>query len=79
MSDLTNPYYLNAIVMEYEGDHAKVVKGVRESMGFHHGFDPKDHRAIFVFDVFADLMDLQVIPPGMQILPGFIGLPPAGI
>jgi len=26
MSDLTNTYYLTSVVMEYEGDHAKVVK-----------------------------------------------------
>jgi len=79
MSDLTNAYYLSAIVMEYEGDHDKVVKGVRDSMGFHHGFDPKDHRAIFVFDVFADLLDLQVITTGIKILLGFIGLLTLGI
>ncbi len=79
MSDLANTYYLSAVVMEYEGDHAKVVKAVRDSMGFHHSFDPKDHRAIFVFDVFADLMDLQVISTGIKILLGFIGLLTLGI
>jgi putative ABC transport system permease protein len=79
MSDLTNAYYLSAIVMEYEGDHTKVVNAVRQSMGFHHSFDPKDHRAVFVFDVFADLMDLQVITTGIKILLGFIGLLTLGI
>jgi putative ABC transport system permease protein len=79
MSDLTNTYYLNSIVMEYEGDHAKVVNAVRASMGFHHNFDPKDQRAIFVFDVFADLLDLQVITTGIKILLGFIGLLTLGI
>jgi putative ABC transport system permease protein len=79
MSDLTNTYYLTAIVMEYEGDHAKVVKSIRESMGFHHSFDPKDQRAVFVFDVFADLMDLQIITTGIKILLGFIGLLTLGI
>jgi putative ABC transport system permease protein len=79
MSDLANTYYLTAVVMEYEGDHAKVVKAVRESMGFHHSFDPKDQRAIFVFDVFADLLDLQVISTGIKILLGFIGLLTLGI
>jgi putative ABC transport system permease protein len=79
MSDLANAYYLTAVVMEYEGDHAKVVKAVRESMGFHHNFDPKDQRAIFVFDVFADLLDLQVISTGIKILLGFIGLLTLGI
>ena len=79
MSDLAKTYYLTAVVMEYEGDHAKVVKAVRESMGFHHNFDPKDQRAVFVFDVFADLMDLQVITTGIKILLGFIGLLTLGI
>ena len=79
ISDLTNAYYLSAIVMEYEGDHAKVVNAVRQSMGFHHSFDPKDHRAVFVFDVFADLMDLEIITTGIKILLGFIGLLTLGI
>lgn len=79
MSDLANTYYLTALVMEYEGDHAKVVKAVRDSMAFHHNFDPKDKRGVFVFDVFADLMDLQVISTGIKILLGFIGLLTLGI
>ncbi|HWO36310.1 MAG TPA: ABC transporter permease, partial [Candidatus Acidoferrum sp.] len=79
MSDLINTYYLSSVVMEYEGDHAKVVKAVRDSMAFHHNFNPKDQRAIFVFDVFADLMDLQVISTGIKILLGFIGLLTLGI
>lgn len=79
MSDLANTYYLTAIVMEYEGDHAKVVSAVRESMAFHHNFNPKDQRAIFVFDVYSDLMDLRVITTGIKILLGFIGLLTLGI
>jgi putative ABC transport system permease protein len=79
MSDLAKTYYLNSIVMEYEGDHEKIVTAVRNSMAFHHNFDPKDHRAIFVFDVFADLLDLQVISTGIKILLGFIGLLTLGI
>ena len=79
MSDLAKTYYLNAIVMEYEGDHSKVVTAVRNSMAFHHNFNPKDERAIFVFDVFADLLDLQVISTGIKILLGFIGLLTLGI
>ena len=79
MSDLTNTYYLNAIAIEYEGDHEKVADAVRRSMAFHHDFDPKDKRAIFVFDVFADLLDLRVITTGIKILLGFIGLLTLGI
>jgi putative ABC transport system permease protein len=79
ISDIKNNYYLNSIVMEYEGDHAKVVKALRDSLAFHHNFDPKDKRAVFVFDVFADLLDLRVIATGIKILLGFIGLLTLGI
>lgn len=79
MSDIKNTYYLNAIAMEYEGDHQKVTDAVRRSMAFHHEFDPKDKRAVFVFDVFADLLDLRVITTGIKILLGFIGLLTLGI
>jgi putative ABC transport system permease protein len=79
MSDLMNTYYLNAVAIEYEGDHQKVADAVRRSMAFHHEFDPKDKRAIFVFDVFADLLDLRVITTGIKILLGFIGLLTLGI
>jgi putative ABC transport system permease protein len=79
MSDIKDTQYLNSVVMEYEGDHAKVVKALRDSMAFHHSFDPKDQRAIFVFDVFADLLDLHVITTGIKILLGFIGLLTLGI
>lgn len=79
MRDLKDTYYLNSIVMEYEGDHAKVVKALRDSMAFHHSFDPKDKRAVFIFDVFADLLDLRVITTGIKILLALIGLLTLGI
>src|SRR5262249_36783275 len=79
MRDIKDTRYLNSIVMEYEGDHAKVVKALRDSMAFHHNFDAKDRRAVFVFDVFADLLDLRVITTGIKIMLGFIGLLTLGI
>jgi putative ABC transport system permease protein len=79
MGDLVNTYYVNDIVMEYEGDHAKVVKAVRDSLALHHGFDANDRRAVFIFDVVADLTDLRVITTGIKLLLGFIGLLTLGI
>lgn len=79
MSDLKNSYYLDGIFMDYEGDHGKCVNAVRNSMAFHHSFDPKDDRAIFVFDAVKDLADLTVITVGIKILLGFIGLLTLGI
>jgi putative ABC transport system permease protein len=79
IGDLTNNYYLDGIWFDYEGDHAKVVKAVRDSMAFHHNFDPKDDRAVFVFDTVKDLADLDVITIGIKVLLGFIGLLTLGI
>ena len=79
MSDLKNNYYLDGIFMDYEGDHDKVARAVRGSMAFHHNFDPKDERAVFVFDANKDLADLTIITVGIKILLGFIGLLTLGI
>jgi putative ABC transport system permease protein len=79
MSDLKNSYYLDGIFMDYEGDHSKVVTAVRNSMAFHHNFNPKDDRAVFVFDAVKDLADLSVITIGIKVLLGFIGMLTLGI
>src|ERR1700723_1972982 len=79
MSDIKNTYYLDGIFLDYEGDHEKVVRAVRSSMAFHHGFDAKGERAVFVFDANKALADLTVITVGIQILLGFIGMLTLGI
>ncbi|MBV9482555.1 MAG: ABC transporter permease [Acidobacteria bacterium] len=77
--DLKNSYYLDGIWFDYEGEHGKVTKAVREALAFHHNFNPKDDRAVFVFDAVKDLADLDVITVGIKILLGFIGLLTLGI
>jgi putative ABC transport system permease protein len=79
MSDLKDSYYLDGIFMDYEGDHTKAVQAVKNSMAFHHGFNPKDEKAIYVFDAIKDLADLTVITVGIKILLGFIGMLTLGI
>src|SRR5438876_198485 len=66
MSDLTDTYYLNAIVLGYEGEHAKVAKAARDSLAFHHSFDPKDQRAVFVFDSKENLNERSIINIGIK-------------
>ncbi len=79
MSDLKNTYYLDVIVLEYEGEHAKVTKAVRDCMAYHHNFNPKDDRAVFVFDALGELGELRIITTGIKVLLGFIGLLTLGI
>jgi len=79
MSDLKNSHYLDAIAIDYEGEHTKVVKAVRDCLAFHHSFNPKDEHAVFIFDAVKDLADLTVITVGIKILLGFIGMLTLGI
>ena len=79
MSDLKDTYHLDVIALDYEGDHAKVVKLIRNSLAFHHDFSPKDERAVFIFDAVKDLADLNVITVGIKVLLGFIGMLTLGI
>jgi putative ABC transport system permease protein len=79
MGDLKSTRYLDAIALDYEGEHAKVVKTIRDSLAYHHSFNPKDERAVFIFDAVKDLADLTVITVGIKLLLGFIGMLTLGI
>jgi putative ABC transport system permease protein len=48
-------------------------------LAFHHNFDPKDKRAVFVFDSRENLKELTIITIGIKVLLGFIGLLTLGI
>jgi putative ABC transport system permease protein len=79
LSDLKSTHYLDVICLEYEGQHEKVTKAVRDSLAFHHNFNPKDERAVFVFDSVENFGELKIITTGIKLLLGFIGLLTLGI
>ncbi len=79
MSNLRDTYHIDSIVVEYEGAHEKVAEALRASMAFHHSFDPKDKRAIFVFDSIEALGELRILTLAIKGLLGFIGLLTLGI
>jgi putative ABC transport system permease protein len=79
MSGLRDTYKIDSVVMEYEGAHAKVAEAVRNSLAFHHNFNPKDQRAVFVMDSIEELSELRIITVGLKVLLGFIGLLTLGI
>lgn len=79
MGGLRSTYYVDAITLNYEGEHQKVKKAVRESLAYHHNFSLKDERAVFVFDSVGELGELQIITTGIKVLLGFIGLLTLGI
>ena len=80
MGDLKDTHYLQGIFIEYEGmAHMKVAQAVRRVMGAHHSFDPKDRRAIFVWNLMEDIQQFRIITTGIKILLGFVGLLTLGI
>ncbi len=72
--------YLGGIWLDYNGlaDEA-VVKSVRETLALVHGYDPKDERAVFIFDLRKQLNQFVIITTGLKILLGFIGTLTLGI
>jgi putative ABC transport system permease protein len=74
MSGLRDTYNLDSIVMEYDGAHEKVTEAVRNSLAFHHNFNPKDKRAVFVMDAIEEFRELHIITIGLKVLLGIIGM-----
>ena len=80
IGDLRDSYHIDDIVLEYEGpEHTRVAKAVRQSLAFHHNFNPEDRRAVFVFDSIEEFKELRIITVGIKVLLGFIGLLTLGI
>ena len=79
MSGLRDTWNLDSITMQYDGAHDKVTEAVRSSLAFHHNFNPKDKRAVFVMDAIEEFSELRVITVGLKVLLGFIGLLTLGI
>jgi putative ABC transport system permease protein len=80
MGLLQDNRYLGGIWLDYNGlaDDA-VVKSVRDTLGLVHGFDPKDERAVFIFDLRKQLKQFVIITTGLKFLLGFIGTLTLGI
>ncbi len=80
MGALQDNRYLGGIWLDYNGlaDEA-VVKSVRETLALVHGYDPKDKRAVFIFDIRKQLKQFVIITTGLKLLLGFIGTLTLGI
>lgn len=80
MSDLKDTYYLNGIFLDYEGmEFEKVETQVRTVLATAHGFNPKDKRAVWVFNTMKDLKQFHIISAGLRVLLAFIGTLTLGI
>jgi putative ABC transport system permease protein len=80
MSDLTDPHYLDAMWLDFEGDnYEQVEQQLRGVLAQHYNFKAEDRRAIFVFSAMKQLYQFRVITMGLQVLLAFIGTLTLGI
>ena len=80
ISDLTNTQYLNGIWIDYESmEYEKIEDNIRTVLAAAHGFDPKDRRAVFIFNAMKQVNTFEIITLGLQVLLAFIGTLTLGI
>ena len=80
MGEIKNTRYIDGIWLDYEtSDYQEVERMVRGAMGAAHSFNPKDPRAVFVFNSMKQVKQFEIITAGLKILLGFIGTLTLGI
>ena len=80
MGDLKNTEYINALIMNYDTPaYLEVERGVRSALGAMKGFDPKDKRAVEMFNVMDQVKEFSVITIALQVLLTLIGTLTLGI
>jgi putative ABC transport system permease protein len=80
MSAIRDTRYLDGIWLDYDGvDYDKVEGSIRSVLGTSHEFNPKDPRAVFVWNTMKNLNNWQIITMALQILLTFIGTLTLGI
>jgi len=80
MGAMRDTRYLDGIWMDYDGvDYEKVEGSIRSVLGSFHGFNPKDPRAVFVWNTMKNLNNWQIITMALQVLLTLIGTLTLGI
>ena len=80
MGDIRDTKYLDGIWLDYEGlEYEKVEGNIRSVLGISHGFNPKDPRAVFVWNTMKNLNNWQIITMALQVLLAVIGTLTLGI
>jgi putative ABC transport system permease protein len=80
MGDIRDTRYLDGIWLDYDGlEYEKVEGNIRGVLGTSHGFNPKDPRAVFVWNTMKNLNNWQIITMALQVLLTLIGTLTLGI
>ena len=78
--DLKDTKYLDGIWVGYEGtEFEKIEDNLRSTLAALHGFNPKDQRAVFIWNAMKNVNNWTIITLGLQILLTFIGTLTLGI
>lgn len=80
MADLKDTKYLDGIWVGYEGtEYEKIEDNIRSVLATYHGFNPKDQRAVFIWNAMKNVNNWQIITLALQVLLTFIGTLTLGI
>lgn len=80
MGDLRDTRYLDGIWLDYDGtDYEKVEGDIRAVLAGFHGFNPKDPRAVFVWNAMKNVNNWQIITMGLQVFLTLVGTATLGI
>jgi putative ABC transport system permease protein len=80
MGDLRDTRYLDGIWLDYDGtDFDKVEGDIRGVLASFHGFNPKDQRAVFIWNTMKNLNNWQIITMGLQVFLTLVGTATLGI
>jgi putative ABC transport system permease protein len=78
--DLKDTHYLDGIWVGYEGtQYEKIEDNIRASLAGLHGFNPKDPRAVFIWNAMKNVNNWEIITLCLQFLLMFIGTLTLGI
>jgi len=78
--DLKDTKYLDGIWVGYEGTEFLTIEdNIRKALAAVHGFNPKDQRAVFIWNAMKNVNNWTIITVALQILLTFIGTLTLGI
>ncbi len=78
--DLKDTKYLDGIWVGYEGTEFEKIEGnIRSTLAAFHGFNPKDQRAVFIWNAMKNVNNWTIITVALQVLLTFIGTLTLGI
>jgi putative ABC transport system permease protein len=78
--DLKDTHFLDGLWVGYESmEYLRIEDNIRKVLASVHGFDPKDPRAVFIWNAMKNVNNWEIITVALQVLLGFIGTLTLGI